>query len=309
MGWNHQLVYFWWQNWLRLPGLMYVGVTGLASKCEVLSLVACCCLFLGWNLGEGYFSPPRNRRHYQLSCLRRMDGSGGSVPGALKQSGFAIIYIIYLYLHISLRNTCTCNDFWRKPWLYIILEGFLSCVFEQCKAWKTRKLPHFEWFRTSASNHKMSEQTWSHLELRRELITVEDPSVDGRNTAAVEVRSLSDGLQGFYASQVVVWDFFHQQLDYICLYILWKLKVFVDASDERVLLFGFVGVIWGRFGRSNKSQNWRPMTRDESTSCFRKGLAWFRGQWSLIGRSVGFRILSNWDATSRATNLTSQGWL
>ena len=99
MGWNHQLVYFWWQNWLRLPGLMYVGATGLASKCEVLSLVACCCLFLGWNLGEGYFSPPRNRRHYQLSCLRRMDGWGGERCLVPWNSQDLLLYILYIYIY------------------------------------------------------------------------------------------------------------------------------------------------------------------------------------------------------------------
>ena len=38
-----------------------------------------------------------------------------------------------------------------------------------------------------------------------------DPTVDGRNPAPVEVGSSSHYLQGFFTSQVVVWDFFHQQ--------------------------------------------------------------------------------------------------
>ena len=36
-------------------------------------------------------------------------------------------------------------------------------------------------------------------------------TVDGRNPAPFEVGSLSHYLQGFFTSQVVVCDFFHQQ--------------------------------------------------------------------------------------------------
>ncbi len=39
-------------------------------------------------------------------------------------------------------------------------------------------------------------------------------TVDGRNPAPVEVGSLSQYLQCFFTSQVVVWDFFHQQYHY-----------------------------------------------------------------------------------------------
>ena len=38
---------------------------------------------------------------------------------------------------------------------------------------------------------------------------IEVDTVDGRNPAPVEVGSFSHYLQAFFASQVVVWDFFH----------------------------------------------------------------------------------------------------
>ena len=44
--------------------------------------------------------------------------------------------------------------------------------------------------------------------------------VDGRNPAPVELGSLSHYLQRFFTYQLVVWDFFHQQYDFLCVLLI-----------------------------------------------------------------------------------------
>ena len=62
---------------------------------------------------------------------------------------------------------------------------------------------------SSGKKNNFLQGEWSDFaRLQPETLNVH---VDGRNPAPVEVGSLSHYLQGFFTSQVVVWDSFHQQ--------------------------------------------------------------------------------------------------
>ena len=146
--------------------------------------------------------------------------------------------------------------FWGRDGYTSFWKGCCSCVFAQCKAWKTRKLPPF----------------W--VELRRELITVEDS-----------------------------WT------PFVCIFRedFFRLNVFVDASDQRVPPLGFVGVIWGRFRRSNKSPLGVPWPEMNLQTALEKNLHDFRANVPNIGRSVGFLIHSKWEAMNRGHNANITG--
>ena len=98
--------------------------------------------------------------------------------------------------------------------------------------------------------------------------TNQTATVDGRNAAPVEVGSLAHYLHVFFTSQVVVWDFFHQQ--YHCITIssavcpsnigCWMV-IFLTNVDGFTILNSAFSYFIATGTKMINSQNWCQGTR------------------------------------------------
>ena len=102
---------------------------------------------------------------------------------------YIILYIIYVYIDLLMLFHC----FLFLSFFPDLTKVFFYCWMILVGSW----LSEVSGKGDELGSHE-TPQSWT-------------PTVDGWNPAPVEVGSLSHQLQGCFTSQLVVWDFFHQQ--------------------------------------------------------------------------------------------------